>query len=179
MLASSIRKRTAAVVAGVMILVLALLPTPSAQALTPVAASTPPVASGGGVRLERAWLRQQIRYDRLGVMFDHVQQRIDLAQQMIDEAKSNGKDVAALQTTLDGFSSAVQQTRPTYEGMQGIISSHQGFDANGKVTDATQAAATVRDMQEKFLSIRDTLSGPAKALRDAVRSFRQANRPTS
>jgi hypothetical protein len=179
MLTDAIRKRTTVAVAGAAILVLAMLPTPSAHALAPLATATPPVTPGGTARLERVWLRQQTRHDRLGVMFNHVQQRIDLAQQLIDRAKANGKDVTALQTALDGFSSAVQQSRPIYEGMQGIFSSHQGFDANGNVTDVTLATGTVRDTQEKFQSIRDALSGPAKTLRDAVRSFRQANQPTS
>jgi hypothetical protein len=176
---SSIRRRTTVVAIGAAILALALLPTPPAHALTPLASTTPPAASDKITRLERVWLRQQIRHDRLGVMFDHAQQRIDLAQQMIDRAKANGKDVTALQQALDDFSAAVQQARPIYQGMQGIISSHQGFDANGSVTDATQAAATVRSMQDDFVSIRDKLSGPAQALRDAVRSFRQAHQPTS
>jgi hypothetical protein len=177
MLTSSLRKRTALAVSGAMILALALLSTPTAYALIPLATSTPPTEASNTSRLERVWLRQQTRHDRLGVMFDHVQQRINLGQQRIDQAKSNGKDVTALQQALDDFSAAVQQARPIYQGMQGIISSHQGFDANGIVTDATLAAGTVRSMQEDFLSIRDQLSGPAHALRDAVRSFRQANQP--
>jgi hypothetical protein len=179
MFTSALRKRTTMAVAVAAILVVALVPLPAAHALAPTATSTSPTAPDRTARLERIWLRQQIRHDRLGVMFDHVQQRIDRAQQMIDQAKANGKDVTALQAALDSFSSAVQQARPIYEGMQGIISSHQGFDANGNVTDASVAAETVRNMQEKFQSIRDTLSAPVKALRDAVRAFRQANQPTS
>jgi hypothetical protein len=175
---SPIRKRTAIAVAAMAILVVALVPAPTAQALTPLETSTPPTGPDRTARLERVWLRQQIRHDRLGVMFDHVQQRIDRVQQLIDRAKANGKDVTAIQIALDDFSGAVQQARPIYEGMQGIISSHQGFDANGNVTDATLAAGTVKDMQENFQGLRDTLSGTAKALRDAVREFRQANQPT-
>ena len=179
MLTGVVHRRSTLAVAGVVIMALALLPTPAAHALTSQAPATPPAAPGGTSRLERVWLRQQTRHDRLGVMFDHVQQRIDLAQKMIDQAKANGDDVTALQAALDGFSDAVQQARPIYESMQGIISSHQGFDANGSVTDTTLAASTISDMQAKFMSIRDALSGPARTLRDAVRSFRQANRPAS
>ena len=174
----SIRKQAVMAAAGLAILVLALVPAPAALALTPLQTTTPPTGPDRTARLERVWLRQQTRHDRLGVMFDHVQQRIDRAQQMIDQAKANGKDVAAVQAALDAFSNAIQQARPVYESMQGIISSHQGFDENGNVTDATLAAGTVKNMQEKFQSIRDALSGTAKALREAVREFRQANQPT-
>lgn len=179
MFTAAIRRQSLLAVAGVTILALAFVPTPSARALAPLATVTPPTVPGGTARLERIWLRQQARHDHLGVMFDHVQERIDLAQGMIDQAKATGNDVTALQAALDGFSDAVQQARPIYDGMQGKVSSHQGFDANGSVTDVTLAANTVRDVHADFLSIRGVLSGPARALRDAVQSFRQANPRTS
>jgi hypothetical protein len=81
-----------------------------------------------------------------------------------------------MQAALDAFSAAVKEARPIFESMNGIIASHQGFDANGKVTDASAAIQTVQAMSAKMHDIRGVLMEPAKALRDAVRSFRQANR---
>ncbi|HLO30727.1 MAG TPA: hypothetical protein VK249_16395, partial [Anaerolineales bacterium] len=57
----------------------------------------------------------------------------------------------------------------------GIVSSHQGFDSSGKVNDPAKAQETVKAMREKFKEIKDAMAGTGKALREAVRAFREAN----
>ena len=94
---------------------------------------------------------------------------------MIDRAKENGKDVSALQAALDAFESAIKEAHPIYEGGKGIINSHQGFDANGKVTDAEKAKETVQAMHDKLQEVKAAMNGTGKALREATRDFRQAN----
>lgn len=140
---------------------------------------TPPLAPGerGGTRLERTWLRQQRTYNRLSFMFDHAQRRIDRAQELIDQATANGKDTAGLQAALDGYAAAVKSARPAFESAKGILASHKGFDAQGRVTEAELAEDTVRNMGEQLREIRDVLLNPARALGDALRAFREANRP--
>lgn len=146
-----------------------------ALAQAPGQTETPP--QWQGFRLERTWLREQRIYDRLGFMFDHSQQRIDAAQDLIDQAKANGKDVAAVQAALDAFADALQKARPIYESGKGLIASHQGFDANGRVTDQEQATQTVKALGDKLKEVRSILEEPGRALRDAVRDFREANGP--
>jgi hypothetical protein len=138
--------------------------------------SESPSPSVRGEILERIWARQQRRLDRLELFLEHAQQRIGSAQELIDRAAANGKDVAALQAALDDFAAAVKLAHPILESTKGIVSSHQGFDASGKVTDVSKAGATIAEMGQKLDAIRDVVLGPAKALRDAVRSFREANR---
>lgn len=130
-------------------------------------------------RLQQAWQREQQIYTRLGYMFDHVDQRLQHGQQLIDRAKANGKDVTALQAALDALSAAIKEARPVYEGGQGIVSSHKGFDASGNVFDPVQALQTVQDIRSKLQEIRDLLGGPAQAMRDAIQQFRQANHPAT
>jgi len=142
----------------------------------PTIVGTPAV---GYPRLVQAWQRQQQVYARLGNMFDRVDQRLQRGQELIDKAKANGKDVTALQAALDAFSAAVKDARPVYESGKGIVASHKGFDADGNVVDAAQALQTVQDMRGKLQEIRDILVGPAKALRDAIQQFRQANHPAA
>jgi hypothetical protein len=129
-------------------------------------------------RLERAWAREQQAYERVGQFFDRSDDRIAEAQQLIDKAKANGKDVTALQAALDAFAAAVKQARPVYEGGKGIVASHQGFDASGHVTDADKARQTVIEMGNKLKEVRQLIEPSARALREAVRAFRQANHPT-
>ena|SRR6266511_3932668 len=122
-------------------------------------------------RLENIWARQLHRYERLG----HTDEFIAKVQKLIDRAKANGKDVSAVQEALDAFATQWKDAKPTYESMKGIINSHQGFDANGAVTDPEKAKETVKEMHGKFKEIRDTLNGTGKALHEAIKAFRQAN----
>ncbi len=43
------------------------------------------------------------------------------------------------------------------------------------MTDSEKARATVKEMHGKFKEIRDTLNGTGKALREAIKVFREAN----
>jgi hypothetical protein len=139
----------------------------------------PPQGTVTNEKLEQVWARQQQAYEKLGKGFERSDEFIARAQKLIDRAKANGKDVTALQAALDAFEAAVKEAHPTYEGGKGIINSHQGFDANGKVTDAEKAKETVRTMGEKLKEIKSAMDGTGKALREAIKAFREANpRPT-
>jgi hypothetical protein len=138
----------------------------------------PPVTGEAAAgRLERVWLRQQRALNRLEFMFDHAQQRLDRAQEWIDRAKENGKDVAAIQAALDELAAALEDARPVFDSAQALMASHKGFDANGNVIDADLARQTVDAMDSKLREIRNILLHPGRALGDAIRAFRDANRP--
>ncbi|HMB22059.1 MAG: hypothetical protein ACM33V_05905 [Chloroflexota bacterium] len=129
-------------------------------------------------RLEQVWARQLLHYERMG----RRDELVEKAQKLIDRAKASGKDVAAVQTALDAFEAAVQKAQPIYESAGGIVNSHQGFDANGKVTDPAKARETVTALRAKFKEIKDAMGGTGKALHEALKAFRAANprtpRPT-
>ena len=122
-------------------------------------------------RLEKIWARQITAYNRLG----KTDQFIEKVQKLIDRASANGKDVSALQAALDAFAEAWKDAKPTYESMTGVVTSHQGFDENGKVTDLEKAKETVQSMREKMQEVKAILDGSGKALRDAIQAFREAN----
>lgn len=135
----------------------------------------PPAAQPSGQitneRLERVWARQLKIYERMG----KADQVVDKVQLLIDRATAKGKDASAVQTALDAFKAALKNAQPTYESIKGIINSHQGFDASGKVTDPTQAKETITAMRGKFQEIKTAMNGTGKALREAVKAFREAN----
>jgi len=122
-------------------------------------------------RLETIWARQLRTYEHMGKTEDFIEK----AQRLIDRAGANGKDVSDVQAALDAFAAAAREARPIYESAHGIVNSHQGFDANGKVTDPEKARETVRAMGEKMKEIRDAMGGTGLALREAIRAFREAN----
>jgi len=163
---------------------LAFMPLAGVYALTPpnpmaTPVTTPVPTQKGTDRLVQVWAREQAIYSKLGTFLNNVDQGITRGQDLINKAKAKGKDTSALQTALDTFSAAVKQAQPIYQSTQGIVSSHSGFDANGQVTDRTQALTTVQDLGGKFKDIRQVLHDPRVALQGAIKAFRQANAPTA
>jgi len=137
-----------------------------------------PPQPGGQVsneRLERVWARQLRLYERIGNGFDKSDAFVGRAQELIDKAGANGKDVSAVQSALDAFEAALKDVHPVFESGKGIVNSHQGFDENGKVTDPAKARETVQAMGGKLKEIKDAMAGTGRALREAIRSFREAN----
>lgn len=167
--------RKTIVVATLSALMLVALPVASAFAMGENDPTSPPAGEVSNGRLEQIWARQLRAYDRLGKGFDRADDFIARAQNLIDRASANGKDVAALQAALDAFEASIKEAHPVYEGVNGIINSHQGFNENGKVTDAEKARETVRTMGEKLKEIRSAMDGTGQALRQAIQAFREAN----
>ena len=131
----------------------------------------PPAGQVSNEKLEHVWARQLKLYERMGKADEFVAR----VQKLLDRATANGKDVSAVQSALDAFKDAVKDAKSIYESMKGIINSHQGFDANGKVTDPEKAKETVKAMHEKFSEIKTAMNGTGKALREAIKAFRQAH----
>jgi hypothetical protein len=155
------------------------IPVASVFALEPFGSITPtPPTMQPSDRLERAWAKEKEIFNKLGLFFNNSDPIITKVQGLINKAKAKGKDTAALQSALDAFSEAVKQAEPIYQSIEGIVNSHQGFDENGNVTDQTQALAIVKDMREKFMEIRQLLLDHRKALRDAIKTFREGNKPS-
>jgi uncharacterized coiled-coil DUF342 family protein len=130
-----------------------------------------------GERLERVWVRLQRVYERQGRILDRANEMVDRIQNLIDWMNENGKDTVALQAALDTYEEALKDAHPIYESAKGILNSHQGFDADGKLTDREKAVETVKELRDKLNEIRQIVSEPGKALREAIKAFREAHRP--
>ncbi|HAV76615.1 MAG TPA: hypothetical protein DCX53_04595 [Anaerolineae bacterium] len=135
----------------------------------------PPGREVSNEKLEQVWARQLKMYEKIGKGFERDDAFIEKVQTLIDKAGANGKDVTAVQAALDAFEKAVKDAHPLYESAKGIIHSHQGFDSDGKVTDAEKAKETVRTMGEKLKEIKDAMAGTGRALHEALKAFREAN----
>ncbi len=128
-------------------------------------------------RLEKIWRREQAIYERMGRLLERTDRLTGRIQTLIDKANEKGYDTSAVQAALDAFVAAIQEARPIYESAQGIIDSHQGFSADGAVTDIEVAAETVMSMGDTLREIRDITAPSGKALREAIKAFREANFP--
>jgi hypothetical protein len=163
-------------------LLIALIAVLAAASLPLVSASAaglddlnPPQGQVSNKQLERVWARQLRLYERIGNGFDRSDAFVERVQGLIDKAGANGKDVSAVQAALDAFEEALKDARPVYESGKGIVNSHQGFDKNGKVTEAEKANETVQAIGGKLKEIKDAMDGTGRALREAIRAFREAN----
>lgn len=179
MIKLSLLFKKVALVALLVALAVAVLPVSSALASGLSDPTDPPVNETrfSGERLERAWARMQHAYERQGRILDRAEQMTERFQNLIARMNENGKDTAALQAALDTFKEALKEAHPIYESAKGIINSHQGFDADGKVTDREKAVETVKEVGDKLKEIRQTVGEPGKVLREAIKAFRDANRP--
>ena len=154
-------------------LVFAAFPVTSAFAQ----GENPPQGELTNAKLEQVWARQLKNYEKIGKGFDDTAAQIAKFQARIDKAAASGKDVTALQAALDAFESALKSAKPIYDSISGIVNSHQGFDANGKVTDAEKAKYTVKEMRTNMVELKSAMGGTGKALREALKAFRAANKP--
>lgn len=135
----------------------------------------PPQGEISNERLEHVWARQLRLYERTGNGFDRSDAFVERVQKLIDRASEDGADVSAVQAALDAFDEALKDAYPVYESGRGIVNSHRGFDANGKVTDPGKARETIKEMGEKLKEIKDAMDGTGRALHEALRDFREAN----
>jgi hypothetical protein len=137
----------------------------------------PPKGELTNEKLEKVWAREMQAYERLGHVFADIDGTVAKIQARIDKAAASGKDVTALQAALDAFESALKSAKPGYDSMSGIVSAHQGFDAIGKVNDAELAKSTVKEVGAKLKEVKASMGGTGKALRQALKAFRAANKP--
>jgi hypothetical protein len=154
---------------------LAALPLTSAYAAGLDQQVTPP--QGDNSRLEKIWARELIAYNNAEARLAKSDEFISKVQNAINNANAKGWDTSAVQSALNAFKAAVQDARPIINSANGIVTSHKGFDDNGKVTDRTQALETVKELGQRLKDARTAMNGTGKALREAIKAFRKAHRP--
>jgi len=140
---------------------------------------TPTPLAQNHPRLEKIWARMNHRYERLGKFFDKSDVLAGKANKMIERLKEAGEPTAELEAALAAYQDAVKKAQPIYESCKGIIKSHKGFDADGKVTDAEQAKATIKELGAKFGEIHTAMDGKAKELIELMKSIHDAHKPAS
>jgi hypothetical protein len=176
-----------ALAALVLAIVLVALPAASASAAGLQDQTTPlanqpangvvPVPARDTTRLEQIWARTQTTYQRQGDRLAKAEAFITKAQSLIDKATQKGWDTSAIQAALNAFAAVIPAAQAAHDPGADIITSHNGFDANGKVTDRAAAIETVKALRQVLMDTRAVMNGTGQALRAAVRAFRDAHRP--
>ena len=127
-------------------------------------------------RLETLWAREQAVYNREGNRLAKANDFIAKVQVLIDKANGKGWDTSAVQAALNAFSAVIPAAQAAHDKGAAIIASHAGFGADGKVTDRTTAIATVKALTQVLKDTRTAMNGTGKALRLAIKAFRDAHR---
>jgi hypothetical protein len=165
---------------------LALIPSSVfAQGTGPTDATATPAAPSANASVDkkgspaRLFKREQRAAKVQERNLDRATVAADKAQTLIEKAKENGKDVAALESALAAFKTAVEEAKGFNAQASEILSTHAGFDASGKVTDPAAALKTVEDAGKALKDARTALKGAGTDFREALKNWRAANpRPT-
>jgi hypothetical protein len=128
-------------------------------------------------RLANAFKREQDALAKQQTHLDKINELTTKAQTLIDKARANGKDVATLESALATFKSQMTQAQAKHDTAAGILSTHNGFDANGAVTDRTTARETVMSARQSLRDTHITLRQAIVDFRQVVRTWRAANHP--
>lgn len=157
---------------------LAAAPLPAyAAGDTPPTQPTPDAAARSGAMLEHLFQREQTGS---GIQADHLTRAGEISgrvQDWIDKVAGQGQDVTDLKSALGSFNDSLAAAQTAHDKAAGILASHDGFDASGKVTDFEAARQTVRTAGESLRECRRIMIQATRDLRQAVRSWRQAHRP--
>jgi hypothetical protein len=162
---------------------LAALPAASASAAglqdqtTPPANGVVPVPAQDNTRLELIWVRTQTAYLRQGDRLAKASDFISKVQTLIDKANQKGWDASGVQAALNALAAVIPAVQAAHDPGAAIIASHNGFDANGKVTDRAAAIETVKALSQVLKDTRTAMNGTGQALREAVKAFRDAHKP--
>ncbi len=97
------------------------------------------------------------------------------AQQLIDAAKAEGKDTTSLETALAQFNTDIANAQSEHDQAASILGAHNGFDANGSVTDLSAARQTVVDARTALRSAHASIVQAVTTFRQAVEQWRTTN----
>jgi hypothetical protein len=136
-----------------------------------------PAPARDNVRLERIWARAQAAYQRQDNRLAKADEFITRAQSLIDKAEQKGWDTSAVQAALDALAAVIPAVRAAHEPGAAIIAGHNGFSADGKVTDRPAAIETTKALVQVLKNTYTAMDGTGRALREAVKAFRDAHRP--
>ncbi len=139
----------------------------------------PPAAKADNIRLENTWARLQAIYQREGNRLAMADEFIAKVQALIDRANQKGWDTSLVQEALNAFASVIPAAQAAHDRGEAIIANHEGFNPVGKVIDRAEAINTVRSLAQVLKDTRAAMNGTGRALREAIRDFRQAHQPAA
>jgi hypothetical protein len=138
---------------------------------------TPPKSPAkADLALSRTYKAQQ---KRLKLQDARLKRAIDYATKidsLIAKLKAKGKDTTALEPAVAEFRSSMGQARAEWQAASTTLATHAGFDDAGKVSDADQARATLKDAHSHMQQTHTIAQAAYAKLRAVIAAYRKANR---
>jgi hypothetical protein len=134
-----------------------------------------PAQTNVDTRLQNAYLAEQNWLLRQSNALDRSSNAATKLQNLINNASAKGKDVTALQTALNNFNAALPAIQADHQQAANILSTHNGFDASGAVTDATAARNTLLTARQSLSQAHLALTNAVLTMRNALLTWRSAN----
>jgi hypothetical protein len=116
--------------------------------------------------------RLQIQDGRLTRAVTHAA-KID---SLIAKLKAKGKDTTALEAAVAEFRSGIGQARAEWQAASATLTTHAGFDGDGKVSNADQARTTLKEAHGHMEQAHTIAQAAYQKLRAAIAAYRKANR---
>jgi len=128
--------------------------------------------------LERIWDRTQTAYQRQSDRLANSDEFTNKAQSLIETANQKGWDTSVVQAALNAFRAVIPVVLAAHNPGAAIIASHNGFDADGNVTDRATAVGTIKALSQVLRDTRLAMNKTGQTLREAVMAFRATHRQT-
>jgi hypothetical protein len=97
---------------------------------------------------------------------------------LVAKLKAKGQDTTALEQAVAAFRTSLDQARAEWQSAKDALTTHAGFDDAGKVTNADQARATLKDAHGHMAQAHTIAHQAFLTLRKAVVAYRKAHRST-
>ncbi len=147
-----------------------------AQGTNPPAPSAQNQQANQAARLEKVYQRELKALDAQAKRLTAADNRVQKLGERIANLKSQGKNTSTLEAALADFKAVLSNAHTTHDKAAGILKTHAGFDANGKVSDVQQARQTVQEagnlLREVHRDLRPALGDLVRAVREFIRDNR-------
>ncbi len=139
-------------------------------------ANKPATPNPANAALARAYKLEQDRLRLQDVRLKNAGQYAGKLDQLIAKLKAKGQDTAALEQAVAAFRTGIAMARAEWQAASATLAAHTGFDGAGKVTNADQARATLKDAHGHMEQAHTIARGAYEKLHAAIVAYRKAHR---
>jgi hypothetical protein len=123
-------------------------------------------------RLERAFRLAGQAVSRAEKILERSTKGNEKLDKFIAKMKEEGKDTSALEAARKALQQTINSAQTHVQKARQYLSSHTGFDANGKVIEAEQARQTLKSINEEMKSFREDMRGSFQSIKEEVKKLR-------
>jgi len=138
--------------------------------------SKPTTPKPANAALARTYKLEQNRLRLQDVRLKNADQHAGKLDQLIAKLKAKGQETTVLEQAVAAFRTDIAHARAEWQAAEAILATHAGFDNDGKVTNADQARATLKDAHNHMQQARTIARGAYEKLHAAVVAYRKAHR---